>query len=172
MSKDFHVDAIPVPMSPRCCQLLPLVLLRQVFASQNGLNYAALEKAAETSSLNLSELMTADTICCSWRTFASTRSLFGSSWRMSCTKWVPQFGSATETDPVKIRERSRRGLGSSADFELRRACNLDNWVQWVPEVRPADWDISLGQRIGQQCGGASWRHFVAIRCRKDHFDMC
>jgi hypothetical protein len=33
-----------------------------VFASQNGLNHAALEKAAETSSLNLSELMTADAV--------------------------------------------------------------------------------------------------------------
>jgi len=47
---------------PWCCQLVPLVLLCQVFASQNGLNHAALEKAAETSSLNLSELMTADAV--------------------------------------------------------------------------------------------------------------
>ena len=121
-SKDSRVDAIGVSMVLSTCSLGLAV---------SGVCFTKWSQSCSTrkSSRDLeSQSVWADDCWCSWRTFASIRSLFGSSWRMSCTKWVPQFGSATETDSIK---ESRRGLGSNADFELRRACNLDNLVSTI-----------------------------------------
>ena len=123
-SKDFHIDPIGSDwcihgavnsFTWSCC--VRCLLHKMVSIMQHS------KKQQRPWVSNFSELMTADDCWCSWRTFASTRSLFGSSWRMSCTKWVPQRSRKRYCkDPLK--ESLTQRLGEQRRFQAAEGLQL------------------------------------------------